>query len=126
MSYRDTAVALAQRVPSNFVGVVLYVQIGQVAPHWSAVAMRSHEELKDWYEEIAGSPTLYYYLAVFDKILSTSVPVGEQIAPPKPGDPTWGAFWTLQQHGYRWRPSPFGEALAKSRPAVSGWGRGIH
>jgi len=126
MSYRDTAVILAQRVPSNFVGVIFFVQIGQTAPYWKALALRSREELQDWYEDIAGEPSTYYYLGVFDKTQSATVPVGETIAPPKPGDPTWGAYQVLQQQGYRWRPSPFGEALAKSRTAVSGGGRGLY
>lgn len=130
MSYRDTAVALAQRSTGTFVGVVLYAGAyaasGKTSPFWSVVAMRTREELKDWYEEIAGSPTLYYYLGAFDKTQSTTVPVAETIAPPKPGDPTWGAFSVLQQQGYRWRPSPGGESLAKSRPAVSGGERGVY
>lgn len=119
MSYRDTANALVQRAPGNFIGVALYVPMGGVAASWNAVALMSLPALKDWYEEIAGAPTLYYYLAAFDKTQSAS-PVAETIAPPKPGDPTWGAYWTLQQQGYRWRPNPFGSALQKTRPAVSG------
>lgn len=126
MSYRDTAVALAQRASGNFIGIWLSVPIGQSPSRWHAIAMRTREELRDWYEEIAGAPTLYYYLAAFDKTQSMSVPVAETIAPPKPGDPTWGAFWVLQQQGYRWRASPWGEALAKSRPAVSGGDRGAY
>lgn len=119
MSYRDTATALAQHAPGNFLGVTLYVPIGGVAASWNAVALMSLPALKDWYEEIAGAPTLYYYLAAFDKTQSAA-PVAETIAPPKPGDPTWVAYLTLQQQGYRWRPNPFGAALQKSRPTVSG------
>ena len=130
MSYRDTAVALAQRTAGNFVGVVLYAGVyaaaGKTAPFWSAVAMRTREELKDWYEEIAGSPTLYYYLSAFDKTQSTSVPVAETIAPPKYGEPTWDVFRVLQQQGYRWRASPWGEAMTKARPTVSGGERGVY
>ena len=130
MSYRDTAVTLAQRAAGNFVGVVLYDGVyaasGKTSPYWSVVAMHTREELKEWYEEIAGSESLYYYLAAFDKTQSTSGPVAESIAPPKPGDPTWGAYRVLRQQGYRWRASPWGEALAKPRPVVSGGGRGVY
>jgi hypothetical protein len=110
MSYRDTAIALAQRAPGNFLGVWFVVPVGNMPAQWEVVALASPQALVEWYEEIAGSPTLYYYLAAFDKTRDTSRPAGESTAPPKPGEPGFSPF-------SRWRPSPF------VRPAVSGWGR---
>jgi len=102
MSYwRDTAQALAQRAPDNFIGVVLYVAMGDesASPRWRMSSFASADALEDWYEEIAPSAPLYYYLAAFDKTRGAS-PVGESIAPPKPGQP---GFDTHLQ----WRHSPF-------------------
>lgn len=107
--YRDTATALVQRAPGNFIGVALYVPTSKsTAPWWSLVSFPSSNAMEEWYEEIAPSHPLYYYLAVFDKTRS-SEPVGESIAPPKPGVPGFNLHITD-----RWRPPPF------NRPAVSG------
>jgi len=112
VSYRDTATAIAQRAAGNFVGVVLYVPMGgqSTAPWWSASAFPNSGALEEWYEEIAGSPTLYYYLSAFDKTRA-AVPVGEAIAPPKPGMPGFDIR-------SEWRHPPF------SRPTISGEARG--
>lgn len=118
MIYRDTAASLAQRADGNFIGVVFYVPMGSIGARWDVTSHPRLAAIKEWYEEIAPSNTLYYYLAAFDKTQSTTSPVAETIAPPKPGDPTWGAFRTLQQQGYVWRPNPFG--AAPGRPTVSG------
>jgi hypothetical protein len=86
VNYRDTASALAQHSPGNLIGVALYVPMNGQPARWGAVALMNLDALRDWYEELAGSPTLYYYLAVFDKGYSTG-PLVEAIAPPKPGMP---------------------------------------
>jgi hypothetical protein len=112
--YRDNATALAQRAPGNFIGVALYVPLGggSTAPWWAAVALSSAKALEEWYDEIAGAPTLYYYLAAFDKTRAL-LPVGESIAPPKPGMPGFNLTVTD-----RWRHPLFNKAT--DRPAVSG------
>ena len=111
--YRDNATALAQRAPGNFIGVALYVPVGGAStkPWWNAVALTSAQELEDWYDEIAGSPGLYYYVAVFDKTRG-SAPVGESIAPAKPGMPGFDVR-------FQWRHPPFNRPAAS---AVSGEG----
>ena len=86
MSYRDTATAIAQRAPGNFVGVVLYVSAAGKAPFWSADAFPNAAALQEWYEEIAPSHPLFYYIAAFDKTQGIE-PAGEAIAPIKPGMP---------------------------------------
>lgn len=106
MSYRDTAVALAQRAPGNFLGVVLYVPIGNVPAKWDARSFPSAAALADWYGEIAGAPTLYYYVAAFDKARG-SQPAAETLAPPKPGDPGWAAFEAARRAGFEWHPQPY-------------------
>lgn len=108
--YRDTATALAQRAAGNFIGVVLYVppRRQSTSPSWTVYSFPRSSALEEWYTEIAPSAPLYYYLAAFDKIRST-LPVGESIAPPKPGQPGFDLHATG-----RWRPSPF------NRPTVSG------
>jgi len=111
--YRDNATTLAQRAPGNFIGVVLYVPMGgqSTTPWWSMFSFPSSLALEEWYEEIAPSAPLYYYIAAFDKARG-SVPVGESIAPPKPG--TFGFNLAVTD---RWRHSPFNKL---TRPAVSG------
>jgi hypothetical protein len=101
VSYRDTATAIMQRAPGNFIGVVLYVPAGgqSTTPWWSAAAFPNSEALEEWYDEIAGSPPLYYYLSAFDKTRSIS-PVGESIAPPKPNMPGFNIH-------AEWRHPPF-------------------
>ena len=108
--YRDTATALAQRASGNFIGVVLYVPMRgrSTAPSWSAYSFPRSSALEEWYTEIAPSAPLYYYLAAFDKTRS-ALPVGESIAPPKPGQPGFDLHATD-----RWRHPPF------NRPVVSG------
>ena len=58
MSYRDTATAIMQRAPGNFIGVVLYVPAGgqSTTPWWSAAAFPNSAALEEWYDAIAGSP----------------------------------------------------------------------
>lgn len=109
--YRDNATALAQRAPGNFIGVALYVPMGGAStkPWWNAVALASSQALEEWYDEIAGSPGLYYYLAAFDKTRG-AVPVGESIAPAKPGMPGFDVR-------FQWRHPPFNRPAAS---AVSG------
>lgn len=99
MSYRDTAVSIAQQTPGNFLGVMFTTAVANVPAKWDVVPLASLAALRDWYEEIAGAPTLYYYLAAFDKTRGAS-PVGESIAPPKPGEPGFSPF-------SQWRPGPF-------------------
>lgn len=108
--YRDTATAIAQRAPGNFIGVVLYVPVGgqSTAPWWRADALVNSASLEEWYEGIANSPPLYYYIAAFDKTRGAA-PVGEAIAPPKPGTPGFDLHFTD-----RWRHPPF------KRTTVSG------
>jgi hypothetical protein len=100
---RASATALARRASGNFIGVVLYVPMGgqSTSPWWSMSAFPRSEALEEWYEEIAPSAPLFYYIAAFDKARS-SLPVGESIAPPKPGDPDFNLVVTD-----RWRHSPF-------------------
>ena len=106
MSYRDTATAIAQRAPGNFIGVVLYVPVGgqSTAPWWSASALTNAAALEDWYEEISPSPPLFYYIAAFDKTRGTE-PVGEAIAPIKPGMPGFDMDTTG-----KWRAPPYKRA----------------
>ena len=108
--YRDTATALARRAAGNFIGVVLYVPMGgqSTTPSWSVYSFPRSSALEEWYTKIAPSAPLYYYLAAFDKTRST-LPVGESIAPPKPGTPGFSIHVTD-----RWRHPPF------SKPVVSG------
>lgn len=112
MSFRDTATAIAQRAAGNFIGVVLYVPMGgqSTVPRWRADAFMNAAALEEWYEEIANSPPLYYYIAAFDKTRSTT-PVGEAIAPPKPGMPGFDTH-------AKWRHPPF------RRATISGEARG--
>jgi hypothetical protein len=71
----------------------------------------SSKALEEWYDEVAGAPSHYYYLAAFDKTRG-SAPVGESIAPPKPGMP---GFDIRSQ----WRYPPFNKAkVAGSRIGV--------
>ena len=103
MSFRDAATAIAQRTAGNFVGVVLYVPMGdRSTAWWRADAFVNSDALEEWYEEIANSPPLYYYIAAFDKTRD-AIPVGEAIAPPKPGMP---GFDTHAE----WRHPPFRRA----------------
>ena len=106
--YRDTATSLVQRAPGSFIGVALYVPMGgqSTSPWWSMAAFPSSKALEGWYEEIAPSAPLYYYLAAFDKTRS-SLPVGESIAPPKPGS------LGFDIHS-QWRAPPF------NKPTISG------
>ena len=105
MSYRDTATAIAQRAPGNFIGVVLYVPVGgSTTPWWSASALAGAAALEEWYEEIAPSPPLFYYLAAFDKTRGTA-PMGEAIAPIKPGMPGFDMDTTG-----KWRAPPYNRA----------------
>ena len=107
--YRHTAIALAQRAPGNFIGVVLYARMGQsTTPSWSMYSFLNSNALEEWYTEIAPSAPLYYYLAAFDKARSAQ-PMGESIAPPKPGEPGFDLHFTD-----RWRHPPF------NRPTISG------
>lgn len=109
--YRDTATALAQRAAGNFIGVVLYVpRKRQSTPSWTVYSFPRSSALEEWYTEIAPSATLYYYIAAFDKTRGM-LPVGESIAPPKPGQLGFNVHATD-----RWRHSPF------NRPTVSGSG----
>jgi hypothetical protein len=114
--YRDTATALAQRTAGNFVGVVLYVPAGgqSTTPRWYADALVNSAALEDWYEGIANSPPLYYYIAAFDKTRDT-VPVGEAIAPPKPGMPGFDIGVSD-----RWRHPPFRRATISGEAHSSG------
>jgi len=106
MSYRDTAAAIAQRAPGNFIGVVLYVPVGgSTAPWWSASALTNAAALQDWYEEIAPSPPLFYYIAAFDKTQGLE-PAGEAIAPIKPGMPGFDMDTTG-----KWRAPPYKRAM---------------
>ena len=118
MSYRDNAAAIMQRAPGNFIGVVLYVPAGgqSTAPWWSAAAFSNAAALEEWYDEIAGSPSLYYYLAAFDKTRGV-VPVGESIAPPKPGMPGFDIR-------AEWRHPPFRRAPVATSGEVrrESWG----
>lgn len=106
MSYRDTATALAQRAPGNFIGVVLYVQ----APFWSAHAFPNAAALEEWYEEIAPSHPLFYYIAAFDKTQGME-PAGESIAPIRFGMPGFDMRITD-----KWRYHPY----KRPRPTISG------
>jgi hypothetical protein len=103
--FRETATALAQRTTGNFIGVVLYVPVGgqSTVPFWTADAFINAVALEEWYEGIAISPALYYYIAAFDKTRD-AIPVGESIAPPRPEMP--GSF----DIHTRWRHSPFRRA----------------
>ena len=114
--YRDTASALAQRAPGNFIGVVLYARMGQsTIPSWHMYSFPSSSALEEWYKEIAPSAPLYYYLAAFDKTRSTQ-PVVESIAPPKPGEPGFDLHFTD-----RWRHPPFNRlTVSGSMPLMSG------
>ena len=121
--YRDTATALAQLAPEDFIGVVLYVPLGgeSTAPFWSMSHLNGSAALEEWYEDIAPSHGLYYYLAAFDKTRGSwrstpTPPVGESIAPPKPGQPGFDLHYTD-----RWRHSPFRKPTT---PTVSGHRRG--
>jgi hypothetical protein len=105
MSYRDTATAIAQRAPGNFIGVVLYVPVGdKTAPWWSVSSFPSAAALQEWYEEIAPSPPLFYYLVAFDKTQGME-PAGEAIAPIKPGMPGFDMDVTG-----KWRAPPYKRA----------------
>lgn len=104
MSYRDTATAIAQRAPGNFIGVVLYVSAAGKAPFWSASALTNAAALQDWYEEIAPSAPLFYYIAAFDKTQGLE-PAGEAIAPIKPGMPGFDMDTTG-----KWRAPPYKRA----------------
>ena len=106
--YRDTATALAQRAAGNFIAVVLYVPMGgqSTSPWWSMLTFPRSKALEEWYEEIAPSAPLYYYLAAFDKTRS-SLPVGESISPPKPGAPGFDIH-------SQWRAPPF------NKPTIAG------
>lgn len=125
MTYRDTASTLAQRVTNNFVGVVLYRPMpwAQVPARWDAQIFPQPSALVDWYEEIAGSPALYYYIAAFDKTYGGG-PVADAIAPPQPDDLGYKAYAIAQRSGYQWRPGAFprdykqrfGIAVGANRP----------
>lgn len=108
--YRDTANALATRAPGDYLGVVLYVSMGSAPVRWDMASFRSLAALREWFEEIAGAPTLYYYLAAFDKTQARE-PIVDSIAPPKPGMPGFDIH-------SRWRHPAF----PTDRPAVSGSG----
>lgn len=109
--YRDTANALATRAPGDHLGVALYVSMSSSASvRWDMQTFRSLAALKEWFEEIAGAPTLYYYLAAFDKTRSLA-PIVDSIAPPKPGMPGFDIY-------SRWRHPAF----PTDRPAVAGSG----
>jgi len=112
MSFRESATAIAQRTAGNFIGVVLYVPVGgqSTVPWWSADAFMNTAALEEWYEGIANSPPLYYYIAAFDKTRG-AIPVGEAIAPPKPG------MYGFDVHS-KWRHPPF------RRATISGEARG--
>lgn len=116
MSYRDTAFELARRAAGNFIGVVLYVPAGgqSKTPWWSMSEFPNSAALEDWYDEISAAPLSYYYVAAFDKARD-SVPVGEAVAPPKPGTP--GFVFAAP-----WQPPPFKRPAP--RPSVSGETRG--
>lgn len=99
MGFRDSATAIAQRAPGNFIGVVLYVR-GNTAS-WHADAFPNAAALQEWYEEIAPSPPLFYYIAAFDKTQGIE-PTGEAIAPIKPGMPGFDMDATG-----KWRAPPY-------------------
>lgn len=105
MTYRETATAIAQRATGNLVGVALYRPTsGTKDPAWWSVSIFPRPgSLIEWYEEIAPSPTIYYYLAVFDKNYG-SVPVAEAIAPPQPYDLGYAAYDAARRGGYQWKP----------------------
>ena len=106
MTYRDTASTIAQCVTDNLVGTALYRPTsGTKDPAWWSVSIFPRPgSLVDWYEEIAPSPTHYYYVAVFDKSYSSSVPVADAIAPPQPYDLGYAAYDAARRGGYRWKP----------------------
>jgi hypothetical protein len=109
--YRDNATAIAQRAAGNFIGVVLYAPVGgSTTPWWSASTLTSATALEDWYEEIAGAPPLYFYIAAFDKARGTE-PVGEATAPIKPGMPGFNMDVTD-----KWRHPPY----KSTRETISG------
>lgn len=112
--YRDTATALAQRAAGDFIGVVLYVPMGQsTSPSWTMYSFPRLAALDEWYTEIAPSAPLYYYLAAFDKTRSTT-PVVESVAPPKPGAPGFDMRITD-----RWRHPPFNRPSVSSVPTTT-------
>lgn len=107
MSYRATAVALAQRAPGNYLGVALYTPMGgaSAVPWWDVVAFTDSKALEAWHAGIVEAPTRdYYYLAAFDKLRS-AMPIGESIGAP--------GFDTRAQ----WRLPPFQKPRV---PTVSG------
>lgn len=108
MTYRDTASSLAQRVTDNLVGTVLYRPSpwAKLPARWDVQIFPRPGALVSWYEDIAASPTLYYYIAVFDKSYRSS-PVAEAIAPPQPDDLGYQVYDDARRGGYRWRPGAF-------------------
>ena len=108
MTYRDTANTLAQRVTNNLVGVVLYRPMpwAKLPARWDAQIFPQQRALVEWYEELAGSPALYYYIAAFDKTYGGG-PVADAIAPPQPDDLGYGAYAIARRSGYDWRPGAF-------------------
>lgn len=71
--HRDNAAqahALANRTQGPFVGVVLATNAtatGPGHPTWHAYAAPSREELSNWFLDWSGTPSTYYYLAIFNK-----------------------------------------------------------
>jgi hypothetical protein len=106
VSFRDDATAFAKRTPENYVGVILYTEMphAKLPARWVVETFPRPRALEEWYEEIAPSNTLYEYIAVFDKTRDV-LPVGESIAPPKPGKPGFSYEGTS-----RWRYSPYRRA----------------
>ena len=69
----DQARELAQRQPGPFVGVVLQKAaygMEDQSPFWNVFSFHSLQALTDWFGGWVGSPTLYVYIAKFDKSVS--------------------------------------------------------